>query len=120
MRYLSTLTFLFTVSVIFAQHTNFNTQRNWSLNKKEILFGIGATQFTGDLGGRNQVGKDYSLRDIDLPSTGIGGMIGFRYRFFPFWVIITILIVGLLRGNDALTNEVIRESRNLHFRSLYF
>lgn len=120
MRYLSTLTLLFVVSATFAQHTNFNTQRNWSLNKKEILFGVGATQFTGDLGGRNQVGKDYSLRDIDIPSTGIGGMIGFRYRFHPFWATTTTLNGGLLRGNDALTNEVIRESRNLHFRSLYF
>lgn len=120
MRYLSTLTILFTVTVTFAQHTNFNTQRNWSLNKKEILFGIGATQFTGDLGGRNQIGKDYSLRDIDIQSTGIGGMIGFRYRFHPFWATTTTLNGGLLRGNDAFTNEVIRESRNLHFRSLYF
>lgn len=120
MRYLTTLAFICAVSAIFAQHTNFNTQRNWSLNKKEILFGIGATQFTGDLGGRNQVGKDYSINDIDIPSTGIGGMIGFRYRFHPFWATTTTLNAGLLRGNDAFTNEVIRESRNLHFRSLYF
>src|SRR5574343_11245 len=120
MRYLSTLTLLFAVSATFAQHTNFNTQRNWSLNKKEIIFGVGATQFTGDLAERNQVGKDYSLRDIYIPSTGIGGMIGFRYRFHPFWATTTTLNGGLLRGNDALTNEVIRESRNLHFRSLYF
>jgi hypothetical protein len=120
MRYLTTLAFLCAVSANFAQHTNFNTQRNWSLNKKEILFGIGATQFTGDLGGRNQVGKDYSINDIDIPSTGIGGMIGFRYRFHPFWATTTTLNAGLLRGNDAFTNEVIRESRNLHFRSMYF
>jgi hypothetical protein len=120
MKYLTTLAFLCAVSALFAQHTNFNTQRNWSLNKKEILFGIGATQFTGDLGGRNQVGKDYSLNDIDIQSTGIGGMIGFRYRFHPFWATTTTLNAGLLRGNDAFTNEVIRESRNLHFRSMYF
>jgi hypothetical protein len=120
MRYLTTLAFICAVSAFFAQHTNFNTQRNWSLNKKEILFGIGATQFTGDLGGRNQVGKDYSINDIDIPSTGIGGMIGFRYRFHPFWATTTTLNAGLLRGNDAFTNEVIRESRNLHFRSMYF
>lgn len=120
MRYLTTLAFLCAFSALFAQHTNFNTQRNWSLNKKEILFGVGATQFTGDLGGRNQVGKDYSINDIDIPSTGIGGMIGFRYRFHPFWATTTTLNAGLLRGNDAFTNEVIRESRNLHFRSMYF
>lgn len=109
---------LLTTTTSFAQHTNFNTQRNWSLNKKEILFGIGATQFTGDLGGRNQIGKDYSLVDIDFPSTGFGGMIGYRYRFHPFFATSTILNVGLLRGDDALTNEVIRNSRNLNFRTI--
>ncbi|MEY4605144.1 MAG: hypothetical protein RIT43_2436 [Bacteroidota bacterium] len=105
-------------SSLFAQHTNFNTQRNWSLNKKEIIFGLGVTQFTGDLGGRDQIGKDFSLVDIDLPSTGFGGMIGYRYRFHPYWATTTSLNIGRLRGDDALTNEIIRESRNLHFRSI--
>jgi len=118
MRLLISLVLLLLTTITFSQHTNFNTQRNWSLNKKEILFGIGATQFTGDLGGRNQIGKDYSLVDIDLPSTGFGGMIGYRYRFHPFFATSTILNVGLLRGDDALTNEVIRNSRNLNFRTI--
>ena len=102
----------------YSQHTNFNTQRNWSLNKKEIMFGIGGTQFLGDLGGRDRIGTDYSLVDIDFPSTGVGGMIGYRYRFHPYWATTSSINVGLLRGNDALTNEIIRESRNLHFRSI--
>ena len=105
-------------SGVFAQFTNFNSQRNWSLNKKELLFGLGATQFTGDLGGRDQIGKDFSLVDIDFPSTGFGGMIGYRYRFHPFWATTTSLNVGLLRGNDALTSEIARSSRNLHFKSI--
>ncbi len=104
----------------FGQHTNFNTQRNWSLNKKEILFGIGATQFLGDLGGADKVGKDYSLRDMNFPSTSFGGMIGYRYRFKPQWATTTTFNVGMLKGDDALTNEVIRNSRNLHFRSMVF
>lgn len=107
-------------TTILAQHTNFNTQRNWSLNKKEIMFGIGATQFLGDLGGKDLVGADYSLRDIDWTSTNLGGMIGFRYRFHPYFATSTTLTGGMLKGNDALTNEIIRHSRNLHFRSLYF
>lgn len=105
-------------TLTFAQHTNFNTQRNWSLNKKELVFGFGATQFTGDLGGRNMIGKDYSLVDIDFPATGLGGMIGFRYRFHPFWATSTNLNISMIRGNDANTNELIRESRNLSFRSM--
>jgi len=41
---------LFSCIWSFGQHTNFNTQRNWSLNKKDLVLGFGATQFTGDLG----------------------------------------------------------------------
>lgn len=106
-------------SNVSAQHTNFNTQRNWSLNKKEILFGLGATQFLGDLGGKDRIGKDYSLADLDFPSTNMGGMLGFRYRFHPYFATTTTLTMGMLRGNDALTNEIIRNSRNLHFRSFF-
>jgi hypothetical protein len=120
MKYIFTLLLLLLSLVSFAQHTNFNTQRNWSLNKKEIMFGFGATQFTGDLGGNDQIGIDYRLKDIDLPSTSIGGMIGYRFRFHPYWATSTTLNIGCLKGDDALTNEVIRESRNLSFRSIYF
>ena len=121
MKYLSNLVLLVVAFVSYssyAQHTNFNTQRNWSLNKKEIMGGVGATQFLGDLGGRNQIGTDYSLADLDLPSTGYGGMIGFRYRFHPYWATTTSFNIGLLRGDDSQTQEVIRNSRNLHFRSI--
>jgi hypothetical protein len=83
MRYIL-LAVLTTTSVIaFSQISNFNSQRNWSRNKKEIMFGLGATSFLGDLGGANQIGTDYSLKDIDFPSTGYGGMLGVRYRFQP-------------------------------------
>jgi hypothetical protein len=112
------LLMLFFNTLSFGQHANFNTQRNWSLNKKEIVFGLGLTQFTGDLGGRDRIGKDFSLVDIDFPSTGLGGMIGYRYRFHPFWATTTSLNFGRLRGNDAHTNEIVRESRNLMFRSI--
>jgi hypothetical protein len=111
---------LFLSTLTLAQHTNFNTQRNWSLNKKELVFGLGATQFTGDLGGRNNIGTDYSLVDLDFPATGFGGMIGFRYRFHPYWATSTNLNIAMIRGNDANTNELIRESRNLSFRSMVF
>jgi hypothetical protein len=118
MKYSIIIIFLFTAFVTFSQHTNFNTQRNWSLNKKEFLFGFGATQFTGDLGGKNKIGKDYSIQDLDMASTSIGGMIGFRYRFHPYFATTTSLNIGMLKGNDAFTNEIIRESRNLHFKSI--
>jgi len=122
MRKLSFLLLLFAASstYTFAQHTNFNTQSNWALNKKEIIFGFGATQFLGDLGGRDQIGTDYSLADIDWPSTSLGGMVGYRFRFHPRWATSTTINIGMVRGDDALTNELVRQSRNLHFRSMFY
>lgn len=81
------------------------------------MFGFGATQFLGDLGGRDRVGTDFSLVDIDWPSTHVGGMVAYRYRFHPYWATTFNLAGGMVRGNDALTNEVVREARNLHFKS---
>jgi hypothetical protein len=107
----------FAANVALAQPTNFNTQRNWSMNKKELIIGIGATSFLGDLGGANKTGTDYSLKDIDFPSTGWGGSLGYRYRFHPYYATTTILNFGMVRGNDARTDDLIRSSRNLHFRS---
>jgi|TARA_R110000737_G_scaffold161270_1_gene189131 hypothetical protein len=104
-------------TVVIAQHTNFNSQRNWSLNKKEIIFGVGAMNFLGDLGGRNRIGTDYSPVDLDIGATSIGGLFGYRYRFAPRFATTTQLSGGLVRGSDNLTDEVIRKSRNLSFRS---
>lgn len=101
----------------FAQSSNFNTQRNWSNNKKEWVIGFGATNFLGDLGGADRIGTDYSLRDLNLKSTSLGGSLAYRYRFHPYMATSTVLNVGMLRGDDKRTDEAVRNARNLHFRS---
>lgn len=97
--------------------SNFNSSRNWSMNKHEIFFALGATQFLGDLGGRNQIGTQKSLADIDFNSTRMGAGIGYRFRFHPRFATSTQLYFGLLDGKDSNTDEIIRRSRNLSFRS---
>ena len=111
---------VFLVSTLFSQHVNFNSQKNWSLNKKELLFGFGATQFNGDLGGGPTEGIDYSMKDIDWPSTGFKGMIGYRYRFHPSFATTTTLSYFTLKGDDKLSGEAIRRARNLNFKSSVF
>lgn len=119
MRYLSLAIITTTVHLAIAQPTNFNTQRNWSMNKKELTLGIGTTQFLGDLGGANQIGTDYSIKDWDFPSMSFGGSLGWRYRWHPYYSTTTILNVGMLKGADALTSDPIRQARNLSFRSVF-
>ena len=107
---------LFLVDAQFA----FNSQGDWSSNKKELLFGFGATQFTGDLGGTSNIGKDYSLKDINLQSTGLSGLFGFRYRFLPWFATTTSLSIFGLKGNDSYSSNQIRNSRNLNFKATTF
>jgi hypothetical protein len=102
----------------FAQFSsNFNSSRNWSLNKHELFFALGATQFLGDLGGLNKIGSQNSIVDLDWPATRPGVGVGYRFRFHPMWATSTQIYFGLLNGDDANTDEIIRRSRNLSFRS---
>ena len=89
----------------------FNSQRNWSLHKKELQIGIGATQFNGDLGGAEGIGRDYSLKDIDWPSTGIAGWVGYRQRFHPYFATTSSLCVFNLKGDDKFSEEPARFNR---------
>lgn len=119
MRNLICIFWALTSLLTYAQHTNFNTQRNWSLNKKEVFIGGGVTQFRGDLGGINKLGSDYGILDLNWPSTGWNAMAGYRYRFHPFWATTSKIHIGQVQGNDALKIDAYQNSRNLHFRSLF-
>ncbi|MDF3026400.1 MAG: hypothetical protein K0S23_707 [Fluviicola sp.] len=106
-------------AISFTQSLNFNSQRNWAMNKHEISIGLGVTSFLGDLGGSDRIGSDYSLRDIDFNSTLTGGSFSYRYRFHPFFATSTMVNAGMLSGSDALTAERVRNMRNLSFRSFF-
>jgi hypothetical protein len=109
---------LFFTPLVYSQNSGgFGNSKNWSLNKHEIYFSIGTSQFLGDLGGLDKEGTQKSLVDLDFSSTRIGGGIGYRYRFHRRWATSTQLYFGMVSGADANTDEVIRRSRNLSFRS---
>jgi len=104
----------------YAQRINFNTQRNWSLNKKELLIKVGPTQFLGDLGGANTSNYDYSLKDWDWQALGFNVGVGYRYRFHPMFATSSTLSYVMLRGDDKYSEETVRNARNLNFRTSMF
>lgn len=101
-----------------AQSNYFNSSRNWSLNKKEVYFGLSATQFLGDLGGGDGPGRQLSPLDINFRATRVGLNGGYRYRFSPRFATKTNFSVNLISGADSLSGDPYRNSRNLHFRSM--
>ncbi len=110
----------FCLSDVYAQTTNFNSTKNWRRNKKEIVLNIGPTGFLGELGGKDAIGTNYSLADLDLKSTTMNIGISYRYRFRPFFATSTIIDIGQVKGDDKLTLEPARNARNLNFKSILF
>lgn len=117
MKTLLLCTLLLSSTFILSQRNSFSSSRDWQRNKHEIYFALGATQFLGDLGGLSKEGTQKSLVDIDWPKSRMGGAFGYRLRLHPRWATSTQLYFGMVSGDDAQTNEVIRRSRNLSFRS---
>ena len=92
-----------------------NAQR-WKRQRYEWVTGIGATQFLGDVGGRNQIGSDWFF-DMDAASTRYIANIGFRYAISQYVFVKTGFSFGEVSGDDRYTQEPFRNNRNLHFRS---
>ena len=86
------------------------------LDKCEITYGLGFTNFLGELGGANQIGTD-GLRDLEFIMTRPAINLGFRYRKNAFLSFKTNITYGRVAGRDSLTLEPFRRNRNLSFRS---
>jgi len=82
----------------------------------EVYYGTGATNFLGELGGANREGTNF-VRDLEFSMTRPLLQLGMRYRILEALSTKVMLSYGWLRGDDALTLEMYRSNRNLHFRS---
>jgi hypothetical protein len=100
-----------------AQFSNFNTQKNWSMSKKELIFGGGTTFFLGDLGGTENIGKDYSLADLDFVATSFNFTLGYRYRFHPVFSTTSSFNFGRYTASDYYTTNAGRNVRKIDVKS---
>lgn len=106
--------------ILYAQPSHFTTSDYWMSQKKELIFGVGASNFLGDLGGLDRIGTHFSPLDLEWNVTRPSGHIGFRYRFRPWFATKSMFQYAVLKGDDALTNEPSRRNRNLSFRTHLF
>ncbi len=91
----------------------------WKNSRHTISFGLGAANFLGELGGRDQIGSDF-IWDLELSKTRPSLMVNYRYQFGAVLYARTQFSFGYVAGNDALTEETFRRNRNIHFRSPIF
>jgi len=92
-----------------------NAQR-WKRQRKEYSFGMGATNFLGDLGGADQIGTN-GLKDLEISATRFAVTAGYRYQLAKDWYVKSSLYYLQVTGNDNLTKEPARAMRKLNFKS---
>jgi hypothetical protein len=106
--------------VLIAEAQNFTRPGDWKKYRKEIFITGGTSNFLGDLGGRDQIGKDYSPVDLELSQTKTAFGLGYRYKLDTWINVTTKFNYLIVKGDDALTQEPFRNNRNLNFKSNIF
>jgi hypothetical protein len=91
-------------------------RNRWKAMRAEVHFGIGATNFLGELGGANQIGT-HAFKDFEFSQTRLAISAGYRYKLNSGLAVNTSLSYGQVAGNDNLTTEFFRNYRNLSFKS---
>ncbi len=102
---------LFINTVAFSQRS-----ARWKRMRYEIFYGLGGTNFLGELGGANQKGTNF-LKDFEFSMTRPLISVGMRYKFLEKVAGKAMLSYGYLRGDDKTTDETYRSYRNLSFYS---
>ncbi|MEC8969321.1 MAG: hypothetical protein VX756_09255 [Bacteroidota bacterium] len=85
--------------------------------RHEFTLGGGASNFLGELGGRDMVGSGF-IYDLEFKETSYVGEFSYSYYALSKFSIRTNLAVGKVSGNDNLTTEYYRQNRNLNFESM--
>lgn len=93
-----------------------SSAQKWKRQRVEYTFGIGASNFLGDLGGRDQVGTD-GLMDFEYKATRMAAALGYRYQIGKDWFVKGNLLYAQVHGDDGWTKDPARNSRRLNFQA---
>lgn len=112
------LLFTLLASDVSAQYFN-RSGAFWKNRRHSVAVGAGAANFLGELGGRDQIGSRF-IYDMEWSETKPTLQINYRYQIAERVYAKSQFAFAMVGGNDALTNEIFRRNRNLHFRSSIF
>lgn len=110
---------LFSGLHILGQNQDFFEEENWRKFRHHYEFGIGTTNFLGDLGGKDAVGTN-DLRDLEWSQFHLALLAGYRYQFAKPFLLRLDAAYGKVTGDDKLTKEPFRQNRNINFKSEIF
>lgn len=94
----------------------FHSSTAWRTKRVELTGGIGASNFLGDLGGRDRIGSNF-VWDLEWVKTRYVAHITYQYYLAEKIAIRPSFYFARVAGDDALTQERYRNHRNLNFVS---
>lgn len=94
----------------------FYSSRLWKNQRNEFGLFLGATNFLGELGGRDLVGSGF-LWDLEFNQTRFAAGFSYQYYMGERHSVSVQGTFGRVGGHDNTTTEPFRQNRNLHFRS---
>ncbi|MBN2669723.1 MAG: outer membrane beta-barrel protein [Bacteroidales bacterium] len=106
--------FLLLILLGFFVQSQAQYSTRWKRYRYELVYGLGATNFLGELGGADKVGTNF-IRDFEFSMTRPAITLGLRYKILEKLSTKVSLNYGVLRGDDRTTDETYRHNRNLNF-----
>ena len=85
--------------------------------RHEVFFGVGASNFLGDLGGSKGIGT-HGIKDLKFSATRPTLQGGYKFMILPSLSARGQITWGYVSGDDAKTKNAVRNTRNLSFRSV--
>lgn len=105
----------FTIAEAEAQ--GFYNRNAWKKHRNELQFGLGVSNFLGDIGGRDQIGSNF-VWDLELSKTKFAASFNYLYYLGEKTALRTSFVYAKVAGDDKLTQEMFRNNRNLNFESV--
>ena len=111
------LTFAILFGPIIVLSQGYYNRYDYKRKRHEFTLGGGASNFLGELGGRDMIGSGF-IYDLEFKETSYVGEFSYSYYALSKFAIRTNLAVAKVSGNDNLTTEYFRQNRNLNFESM--
>lgn len=108
-------TIVFFILIIAIPFSSFSQSTKWKRTRYEVVGGLGATGFMGELGGGK--GSSHFITDFDFTSQRFVISAGMRYKFLERLAGKATLSFGHVYGHDKKALNDFRKQRNLSFRS---
>jgi len=106
-----------TIVIVLMPYILFSQSSRWKRYRYEAFYGIGVSNFLGELGGSDKMGAKY-FSDLNMSKTRPSFDGGFRYLVTRTVTTQVAASWGWIGGDDSKTNQEYRNNRNLKFRSI--